>query len=304
MQYKLIDLPNGRRPIIPWRYIFNSLSVPQFAQVSAELDFPVEPDENLRQIAYDFSLTYTIMMRNSDNAAALGMILQDGAKPSVNLLVDVPADAPYLARRDTVFANTFARLEQAGYAEAVYQWSLETEDFYWYEDVSALRNWSSLLLYWAVLEQVNHPVMPDSDHAEGWDAVVAKWSPFYTQEPPPGFSKRVLPPLQLPTDSLTAIRSCVLTEEAKRLHLDNTLEEILSSPLPQWDKFVFRNNACAAWLGSEGSFRMGKREWHTIKAALPPEDMETLKMWAYSNAGYYSGLKNPLGDNWKPDISQ
>jgi hypothetical protein len=281
MIYEL-DTVSSRNPLIPWIYIFRSLSIPQFQEVYAKLNFPVNPTDDLRRLARDFVIAFDIHLGNPITETASidllhGTSLKDGVRKKAEIL----------------FTNMFSHLERMGYAKAIFDWGKHTSDYYEYENVKQLGSWCSLLLKWAVLEQVRQPILPkDELYSRDWEEVMAKWMPIYTRKPPEPFKQMRLEQLPLWEDASLTLRATILHYEAERLHFETVLEQILASSKSTWEDFVLRSGGSYIWMKGEAIFRIHLREWKTIVDKLSADEMSILEAWGLKDT--YHKIKTPL----------
>jgi hypothetical protein len=268
--------------LIPWIYIFGGLSIPQFSQVFEDLNFPIKPTEVLRQLAHDFVIGYHTNLGNPIKASA-----------SIDLLEGVSLNDALDKRVDVLFANTFSRLEQMGYAEFIYAWGKNTADYFNHEDVQQLAAWCRLLLKWAVLEQVNNPVSPDHEaYSTEWEIVIAKWLPIYTRTPPEPFIKRTLAPLILSKEARLNLMKIVLQFEAKRERVEATLEQMLAAEKSEWEDFMLRSGGVWLWMKGEGRSQKNLAELNLIAEKLSANEIVILNEWALADT--YHKIKMPL----------
>lgn len=288
MSYELVR-SSSPNPLIPWIYVFRSLSLARFQEVYDKLNFPVVPSENLRQLSKDFVIAYE---------TNLGGVVSETA--SIDLLEGISPSDDYKKRRETLFNNMFLQLEQMGHAEAIYKWVRHTADYYKYRDVFQASVWCILLLKWAILEQVKQPIPKDHDlYSDDWSDLVAKCTPIYTRIPRPPFKQLVIETLPLSEESNLALRALIFQHEAVHLHFQNILEEILIVPEDSWEDSVLRSGGCYMWLKLEGRFRLRVQELNAIVEMLSVNEMDILKTWGIKDS--YHKLEIPIPvllSNW------
>lgn len=290
MVYKLDTGVSRNGLLIPWNYIFRSLSIPQFSQVFESLRFPFSPTEKLRQLAHDFVIAFEINLGHPAPEAAF-----------IDLLEGVSPSDPSAKRSEALFTNTFSYLEKMGYAPLIYDWGRHTSDFYNYEDVKQLGSWRSLLLKWAVLEQVEHPMQIENKglSSSDLDIVLAKWKDTYTRIPPEPFTKRTFAPLPVLEETRLNLLTTILQSEAKQIRFEAVLDQILvSAKVGEWEDIVLRSGVGYIWMKGEAKFRRNLEDWNTITKKLPADEMEILTTWALKDT--YHKLKLPLPDFTMP----
>jgi len=290
MIYKLDTDSVRRRILIPWNYIFGSLSIPQFSHVFEDLHFPFKPTEQLRQLAHDFVIAFEINLGHLPPETAF-----------IDLLKGISPNDPSAKRFEILFANTFSYLEKMGYAPLIYDWGRHTSDFYNYDDVNKLGAWRSLLLKWAVLEQVEHPIQLENEglYSSDWDIVLTKWKDVYTRVPPEPFTKITFAPLPVLEETRLTLLTTILQSEAKQIRLEAILDQILvSAQESEWEDFVLRSGGGYIWMKGEATFRNNLEDWNTITEKLSVDEMEILTTWALKDT--YHKIKLPLPDFSKP----
>jgi hypothetical protein len=290
------ELPPTRKrsPLLPWLYIFNSLSIKQFCQVHDKLDFPFCPPEAVRQFAHDFVLTYELMNRNAEHEHALEPLLRDGETTTFNLLEGISSDTRYEEKREGLFSNSFTILEQLGYADMIYIWGKQTQDFHESANIQSLRAMCRLLRQWAVIEWLNQRISPLHElFSVDRERVVLQYAPTYTRST---FPIAPLEPLELSEESLAALQVIILDHESKQLGFRNTMDEIRNSSRSTWEDFALRAGAADVWMRLEGYFRIDLREWKTILDNLSQPEKHILEQWALLHKDQERDLRLPLPD--------
>jgi hypothetical protein len=262
----ILDIPKAY-PLLPWIRIFSSLSMSQFAQVYDFLDFPVFPDEPLRDLARNFSIAEEL---NRGNLVP--------ENTSNNLFSEILEMGSYIERRNKLFWGIFDRLEGMGHAEAIYQWGRQTKDFQKPAYRDALAAWGRLLREWAIREWQEQPDHYGHDDNTNTREMIDKWISIYQSSYQ--FSPSSLKPLRLSPEALLKVYMIVMQQEQRRFNLEETLIRIGKSPKTAWEKFAFEKGAIGGvWLNLEGQFRINLREWTTLYNALSAEEMHQLVQW-------------------------
>lgn len=285
MIFKL-DTTVSPNPIGPWRSVFMSLSINQFTQFYEEFNFPFNPSESLQNIAHDFALTLEITRRSSDYAHAVENLLRHSEVVSIDLLEGVEPHDTYIKRCEILFTNTFKYLTRMHYANEVFSWGKQTQDYSSFADVKAVHAWYELLRKWAILEQLSHPISTaHALYSSDWDDVIIRWSRFY--------GKATVKPLNLAEAS--ELQAIILSQETRRMHLEITLDQAKASPRNLWEDYVLHaGTAGGTWIKQEGDFRIGLRVWDMIIKGFSSEEIHTLEEWALQYQDQYPNLKIPF----------
>lgn len=271
-----------------WVKLFFTLSIKQFNQVYEILELPIQPTDELRQIAKDFALTYKIFMDGEEHRTALAHVLSVEA-PSQDLLKGIPHDAPLVTKKDALFTNTFARLEQIGYANELYNWSRHTRDFYQHPDVEELALRCSLLRWWATEKWFSTSQSPSCEYdADLWQQTLTLLQPYNRP------SKQVLPPLPLPNELLEKLQCIIFYHEAQDMRLRSITDTFLTAPTSIWENFALRAGGAGTWIPSEGYLKINLREWQMIVNMLSSDEMLTLEEWVVQNRPQPSRLPTHL----------
>lgn len=267
-------------PLLPWIYIFVSLSVDQFEKIYDMLDFPFPPRKDLRQIAKDFVIIEEINRGNSVPDAA-----------STDLLQGIASTTSYVERREALFINMFEYLEKKGYAELIYDWGKHTHPFYPFRKVQVLAAWCHLLREWTVLESVRQSASFENKlYSNEWNMVVTKFAPIYSE------SSITLEPLLLPSATCAKLQEIVIRSEASQLRLEATMDQIILSPQSVWEDFALRHGAGNTWIRLEGHFRINLREWKSIVDVISTDEMNVLEEWIIHHKSQNSNLVVPMPD--------
>jgi hypothetical protein len=262
-----------RTPILPWVHIFFELSIQQFDQVYDLLEFPFKPTEALRQIAKDFALTFMIFQDNEDYRTAVAHVTSVEA-PSVDLFEGIPSDALYSAKLEGLFTNTFARLEQLRYGNAVYQWGRHNNTFYSDPDKRALSAWYRLLARWVIQKWFDSSQLPQCESdGRNWEQILTLLQPYYHP------SEEVLKPLPLSDEILEKLQCEILYHEARRIRLVNITEAFLTTPRSVWEDFALRAGNADARIPNEGRLRINLKTWQAVVNLLSSDEMLILEQW-------------------------
>jgi hypothetical protein len=258
-----------------WGATFSCLSTQQFRLIFDYLDFPIEPSDELRHLARDFSIFY---YANIDRKRR--------ELPEINLLEGVLPSDTWKDRIEILFTNTFKHLDSMNYAEKIYQWEVHTSDYYpvlYREPLNALCNF---LRVWAVFEWLKQPISSEHElYSSDWNRVIAKWSPIYAQN-----VKEEVTPMPLSTETCTKLQTIVLQQETRHMLFGAALDQIKSSPKTEWEEFAFDK----IWIGLEANFRINLQEWKMIAATLSHEEIDLLEQWPLQHKEHYHDLNFPL----------
>jgi hypothetical protein len=273
------------------------LSIKQFRQVYNQLAFPFSPPEDLRQIAYDFSLTLEIIHRNPEYFSALNTVIESPTfeATSTDLLENLPPNSSYNKQCDMLFSNTFKHLKSKGFDKAIYNWGKQTSIYYQYVDkkkfsnLRALGIWIHLLREWAVLKWIQNPSSPEQHYSE-WDVLINKYSRIYSKK------NLVLNPMPLSTVSQKHLQVIILSHESSKLLLKTTMNQIMASSKSLWDDYALRAGGANVWIKAESNYQLNLKVWKEMLNLLSPNEVSALEQWGLQYKDQYRGLTGILSD--------
>lgn len=262
----------------PWRQVFAGLSLRNFSGLYDALSFPFQPDDDVRQLAHDFTLTYAKVMNNPETNIALNKILDDSiSSQTVFSLVDnVPGEYSVRAKVEALFINTFSQLEEWDVARMLYDWSINTRTYYKYLDrkmhseVATLNSLIHLLRKWAVLEYMKSSITPDgAKYFDDWHIVIEKYAPLYTRQHSVDFPPTYPDTMPLSDELCDQILIITLDYEVQQYYLEHEME-LIENEKTLWEDYVLRSGA-GSWTGLEGCYRSNLEAWQIIKILIEDE---------------------------------
>ena len=267
--------------LLPWTYVFWSLSTTRFSQVYKTLGFLLDPSEDLKKIAHDFALTWDIVTNIQEFVIMRENVLKD---PIVGAILDNSLREMLLSKHSKIFEeqlfqHTFTRLEHINYAGEVYHWGKQTHTFVERYDVQALHALCYLFLRW--LEQQEVP-KDNSNYTHP-----AELTNTIDKYPKPNLNLDSLP---LPLEVSNKLLNIIIEHRGERANFKAVIENAHTSPDSIWETFALKRGSADPWIYLEGDLRMNLKMWHIITNTLTPKQIEIIKQWALNQK---IGLNKP-----------
>jgi hypothetical protein len=251
---------------LPWKSIFGLLCVEKFAEIYPLFDFPVEPTDEIRNIAQGFL------------EAFFGLLANDVAEApfrTVDFFSRIPADASYEEKHNILFQLTFAALEELGCAAVIYEWAAESSFFKpLYKNRKQIEVAKFLFREWAIDTWRDQGDISNTDDSADVKEMTQDWQSF--GKPEKSLSR--LSEFPIPLDAKAQAQ--LFEHELRYFHLKNFGVRLKRSIATPWEEFVFfRGTAGGSTISNEGYFRISVSEWRAVCAQLRADEIERVEMW-------------------------